>query len=310
LSPECRISWPVILGGPSLSSTARAPLPPGPQAGRPPGSPCSIADTLACMTMLGVVGRSLRATMELALPTTCGGCGAPGGRWCPLCARETGRQGAYRDGPRQVGPTPRPVGYPPTWAATPYDASVRAALVAFKDGDRRDLAAAVLGPMLSEAMGAALAADPSLREVLRSGNGPVLVIPVPSSPSAVHRRGDAPLELLTRAAVAQSARPRCELLVSPALRIRRRVADQAGLNHEQRAANLEYAMQVRRRWRASISGGVSCLLVDDVLTTGATLLEAARALRAGGAGHVAAAAVAATRRRTRPPDGADSDRDQ
>ena len=55
-------------------------------------------------------------------------------------------------------------------------------------------------------------------------------------------------------------------------------------------------MQVQPRWRDSIQG-IACLLVDDVLTTGATLVEAARALHEGGAGHVAAATVAATQRR-------------
>jgi predicted amidophosphoribosyltransferase len=149
--------------------------------------------------------------------------------------------------------------------------------------------------MLSDAMVAALAGDSRLRAVLGSGRGPVFVVPVPSSPAAVRRRGDAPLELLTHAAVAQTARPGRELVVSPALRLRRRVADQAGLNHRQRAGNLEHAMQVRPRWQASVRG-VACLLVDDVLTTGATLVEAARALREGGAGHVAAATVAATAR--------------
>ena len=83
------------------------------------------------------------------------------------------------------------------------------------------------------------------------------------------------------------------------LMVRRRVADQAGLDHVQRADNLERAMQVQPRWRASIHG-VATLLVDDVLTTGATLMEAARALSAGGASHVAAATVAATQRRGIP----------
>ena len=240
---------------------------------------------------------SLRASLEMALPTSCGGCGAAGPTWCATCVHEAHRA-TFPGGPRQVFPTPRPVGYPPTWAASAYDGAARAALVAFKDGDRRDLKT-VLGPMLSEAMAAALAGDPRLRAVLRSGNGPVFLVPVPSSPSALRRRGDAPLELLTRAAVRQVARRERDLVVTPALMLARRVADQAGLDHRQRATNLERAMRVRPRWRASVNG-VTCLLVDDVLTTGATLVEAARALRAGGADHVAAATVAATRRRGIP----------
>jgi predicted amidophosphoribosyltransferase len=243
---------------------------------------------------IAVVRRSLRAALEMALPTTCGGCGASGATWCPPCEYETG-QGAYRGGPRQVSPTPCPVGHPPTWATTLYDGAVRTALVAFKDADRRDLEA-VLAPLLSAAVAAALAGDPRLRSVLTAGHGPVLVVPVPSSPSAVRRRGDAPLALLTRSAVGRTAHPESEIVVASVLRLRRRVADQAGLNHLQRAANLERAMQVQPRWRSGIIGA-SCLLTDDVLTTGATLMEAARALRAAGAGHVAAATVAATQRR-------------
>jgi predicted amidophosphoribosyltransferase len=153
--------------------------------------------------------------------------------------------------------------------------------------------------MLAGAIEVALSADPQLRAVLAADNGPVFVVPVPSSPAAVRRRGDAPLELLTRAAVREVGRASRDLIVTPALRLRRRVADQAGLDHRQRADNVECAMQVRPQWRASIAG-VRCLLVDDVLTTGATLVEAARALRAGGAGSVAAATIAATQRRGIP----------
>ena len=249
------------------------------------------------MTWSAIARRSLVATLELALPTTCGGCGAPGATWCAVCANEAD-DATYQRGAREVCPTPCPVGYPPTWAASPYDAAVRAALVAFKDGDRRDLVA-VLAPILSMALSGALAGDRDLRTVLASGNGPVFVVPVPSSPAAVRRRGDAPLELLTGAAVRGLGLSEGELIVTAALRLRRRVADQAGLDHRQRANNLERAMQVRPRWRACIRG-VSVILVDDVLTTGATLGEAARALRAGGAGHVAAATVAATQRRGIP----------
>jgi predicted amidophosphoribosyltransferase len=254
--------------------------------------------------MIDAVRRSLRATLEMALPTTCGGCGTPGPTWCATCGQET-REATYAGGSRQVHPTPCPEGLPTTWAAMPYDGAVRAALVAFKDADRRDLQS-VLAPMLAGAMAAALAGDRHLGDLLVSGNGPVFVVPVPSSPAAIRRRGDAPLELLTRAAAAHlgpAVRAEGQLVISPALRLRRRVADQAGLDHRQRAANLERAMQVQPRWQDSLQG-VTCLLVDDVLTTGSTLVEAARALRAGGAAHVAAVTVAATQRRGIPSAGA------
>lgn len=252
------------------------------------------------MILIGAIRHSLRATLEMALPTACGGCGAPGGTWCAACRDET-VQVTYPGGWRQVRPKPCPAGCPPTWAATPYDGVARAALVAFKDGDRRDLKT-VLAPMLSGAMAGALAQDPRLEAAARCGPGAVFVVPVPSSPSAVRRRGDAPLELLTRAAVGQGDLFQAQLIFTPALRLRRRVADQAGLNHGQRAANLEHAMAVRPRWHVRVRG-TTCLLVDDVMTTGATLVEAARALRAGGAVHVAAATVAATQRHGMPDSG-------
>ena len=249
------------------------------------------------MTLIRIAGRSLAATLELALPTTCGGCGQAGVAWCSACSEEAGLA-TYSGGSRNVTPTPCPAGFPPTWAASPYGATVRAALVAFKDRDRRDLVG-VLAPLLAGSMAASLAGDPHLRAVLASGNGPVFVIPVPSSPAAVRRRGDAPLELLAREAVRQVGLSGRELVLAPALRLRRRVADQAGLDHSHRADNLERAMDVQRRSRASVLG-VTALLVDDVLTTGATIMEAARALRSAGAIHVAAATVAATQRRGIP----------
>lgn len=245
------------------------------------------------MTLIGIARRGLAASFELALPTTCGGCGVPGATWCPGCSRDVGG-GSFPGGPRQVWPNPCPVGYPPTWAASPYDGAARAALVAFKDGNRRDLLT-VLALMLSGSVAAALAGDQRLRAAVASGNGPVFVVPVPSSPAAVRRRGDVPLERLIRAAVGGVTLGERDVIVAPALWVRRRVADQAGLDHRQRATNVERAMQVQPRWQASIRG-VTCLLGDDVLTTGATLVEAARALRAGGADHVAAATVAATQR--------------
>jgi predicted amidophosphoribosyltransferase len=85
------------------------------------------------------------------------------------------------------------------------------------------------------------------------------------------------------------------LRVVPALRHRRAVADQSGLDAAARAANLAGALEVRSRWRGEIAGA-ACLLVDDVMTTGATLAEAADAIRRAGGHPFGVAVVAATER--------------
>ena len=78
------------------------------------------------------------------------------------------------------------------------------------------------------------------------------------------------------------------------------MADQAHLDRGARAANLAGAMVVREAVCPVVQGAV-CVLADDVVTTGATLAEGARALREAGAGHVVAVTVAATPRRRAAP---------
>lgn len=252
---------------------------------------------------------ALRQLADLALPAECGGCGEPGASWCASCGRAA--TGAlFAGGPRRVRPEPCPPGLPRTWALGPYAGPWRAALVAFKDADRRDLGV-VLAPALACSLARAVAdvaglpgtppGDGECRDLVDG----VLVVPVPSSRSARRRRGDAPLEQVARAAVRLLTQvpesvgvrsPLPGLVLAPALRLRRRVADQAGLDRRRRAANLEGAMEITPVDRDRVRS-VRCVLVDDVLTTGATLSEAARALAAAGAGPVTAAAIVATRRR-------------
>ncbi|MGP4031346.1 ComF family protein [Pseudarthrobacter sp. 1C304] len=72
-------------------------------------------------------------------------------------------------------------------------------------------------------------------------------------------------------------------------------AGQKGLGRGERAERVRGSMRVRRGPFAPDVRGVPCIIVDDVLTTGATLAEAARALRAGGALVRGAVVLAATR---------------
>ena len=237
-----------------------------------------------CATALGTLA-------ALALPAACASCGAADEPVCRACRHEVSAA-VWVDGPRMVRPRPCPEGMPRVWGSAPYGGALGHLVTAYKDDDRRDLAA-LLAPLLAAAVDAAIRGS-AARSTLAQGDGPVLVVPAPTSRQARRRRGDAPLLGLVRGAVAGYAQT--EVLCADALRLRRRVADQAGLTAKQRRANLEQAIEVRKRWSPSVAGAV-CVVADDVLTTGATLVEAARALRREGAREVVAATICATPRR-------------
>ena len=121
-----------------------------------------------------------------------------------------------------------------------------------------------------------------LAPLLRASAAAVIVR-VPSSRAAVRRRGFVPLEQIAA---------RARLCTTGGLRVVRPVADQRGLDEASRHRNAEGSMRVRR-----VVAGLRVLVVDDVVTTGATLHEAAAALRAAGAVSVVAATVLQTPRR-------------
>ena len=244
-----------------------------------------------------VLQQTAGALTDLALPTACGGCGIPGERWCPRCAGAV--SAAARGTP--WSPTPPPPGMPAVWAAVPYAVPVRPALVAWKDEGRRDLTP-VLAVLLATSVAAAVAAPGSpLTRAVAAGEQ-VPVVPAPSGRASVRHRGDRPVQLLVDRLLTAPVRA-AGLRGVPALAVARTVQDQAGLGAEERAHNLRGAMVVPRRHRPAVRGRC-VLLVDDVVTTGATLAEGARALRAAGARTVVAAVVAATVRRSAAGSGA------
>ncbi|CCG04929.1 ComF family protein [Blastococcus saxobsidens] len=224
----------------------------------------------------------LAALADLVLPRTCAGCGVPGAMLCPRCA-------PLLAAPRLAEPRRFPAGFPPTVAAGAYAGPVRPAINAFKEQGRAELAAP-LGAALALAVAA-----------VRLGAGapsrpPVVLVPVPTSPAAVRARGRDHVRELTARAIAELRAAGVPATGCRALRRRGRIRDSAALSASQRRANLAgtFALDARRR-----PAGALLVLVDDVVTTGATLTEAASVLAAGlppGGFPVLAAVVAATPR--------------
>lgn len=100
------------------------------------------------------------------------------------------------------------------------------------------------------------------------------LIPAPSRPENFSRRGFHPMLLLAK----EISRKHSNLVVLNCLNFARQVQDQVGLTATERIANLQSSMQLNQQ----VSGKL-CYLLDDVVTTGATALEAARVLHLGGA---------------------------
>ena len=217
------------------------------------------------------------AALDLLLGGGCVGCGRPGRSLCPPC-----RAGLPRT-PRLLWPDPVPPGLAPPWSAAAYDGVVRAALLAHKERHVTGLAHPLAGLLA--------------RAVVAASDGPVLLVPVPGRPGVARARGHEPLLTVCRRAV----RLVPGATLAPVLRSRGGVVDQAGLSAAERAANLAGSMWCPSAAVRRVAGRPARAVVcDDVLTTGATVREAQRALAAAGVDVVAAATVAATVRR-RPP---------
>ncbi|KUM68762.1 ComF family protein [Streptomyces curacoi] len=231
---------------------------------------------------------------DLVLPAECGGCGRPRTVLCPGC-----RAVLSGTAPSRVRPVPQPPGLPEVHAAARYADEVRAVLLAHKERGALALTAP-LGTALAGAVRAGLreagaqgggasgrAVRPRGYRVSADGSGPrfwgvgapVLLVPVPSARGAVRARGHDPARRIALAAAGELRRGGTPARVLAVLRQRRAVADQSGLNSRQRLDNLADALTVAPGGARLLAGG-PVVLVDDLMTTGASLAEAARAVRA------------------------------
>lgn len=226
--------------------------------------------------------RGWRDLTDLVLPAECGGCGDGRAVLCPRCRTALG--GAA---PRRVRPVPEPPGLPVVHAAAPYADEVRAALLAHKERGMLALTAP-LGAALAGAVRAGLwesgAGDGDGFSGPGRGPVPALLVPVPSARRAVRTRGHDPARRIALAAAGELRRTGVSARVSAVLRQRHAVADQSGLDARQRLDNLAGALAVVPGGARLLRGGGTVVLVDDLMTTGASLTEAARAVRAATAG--------------------------
>jgi predicted amidophosphoribosyltransferase len=235
----------------------------------------------ARLAIVKVVG----SVLELLLPSRCAGCGRSDGAefrlrgLCQPCVAAV----------RQSVPMSWELAVPGTWNVVPsfaagaYDDVIRAALLDYKEGGRLCLRRELGGCLAVSVFGAVGSDDSSF-----------LLVPVPSATATRRARGHDPVGAMAATAANYLRAIGLEVEVRAELRQRRAVADQSGLDVDARRANLGGALAVRR---PALVRGRRVVIVDDIVTTGATAAEAARALTHAGALVIGVACVAATIRR-------------
>ena len=181
----------------------------------------------------------------LVAPPNCSGCGTPGIAWCAACAAITACPSWHQLGFR-------------VRADFEFAGPVRRTIIDWKDEHRTDARTRVVR-WFAEGLGALLEQQAN-----------AVLVPVPASPRSLRRRGEG---VLARAVC--DAMPYAE--VRQWLRPARNRDDQSRLGRLDRAANVASSMQ----WIGPTDRPI--IIVDDILTTGATLRESARAMRDAGA---------------------------
>lgn len=218
---------------------------------------------------LGLTLRTALAdALALLLPVDCAGCDEPDVTLCGVCRRAL--RPHVTVGARGLR----------VWSGLIFSDAPARTVRALKEEGRTGLARE-LAPALRAAVEAALEATGEAASTDQRPASDIVLVPVPTSRAAFRRRGYRVVELVARRAGLRTAR---------LLRPSRVTADQRGLGQDERRRNVAHSL------RAKGAAGLRIILLDDVVTTGATLGEAARALQAGGAEVLGAATIAATPR--------------
>jgi ComF family protein len=225
--------------------------------------------------------RVVTRTLDLLLPPRCLGCGAVvemQGRLCASCWRALAFLGppecrlcgypmphAIPEAPLCPACAAEPPVYDRARAVLRYDEASRRLILAFKHADRTDITP-TLGQWLARA-GSELVADADL------------LAPVPLHRWRLLRRGYNQAALLATALT----RGVGAVLVPDLLQRVRPTASQQGLGARARQENVTAGAFRLHPWHRRRVEGRRVLLVDDVLTTGATVGACARVLRRAGA---------------------------
>lgn len=213
------------------------------------------------MPLLSAALHAALDALAVLSPVQCAGCGAPDRGLCRAC------RASLAPHPHRLNTR----GGLLVVSALEYDGVARRVILALKEQGRTD-AAAALATALAAAIVAAAAAGVT---------GEVELVVPPPSRAGRRRRGFDPV----RALLAHAGLPH----PSPVLRRVRSTAAQKTLDREHRAANTVGALSARGSLK-----GRAFLVVDDVLTTGATLDETVRAISVAGGSVLVGAVVAFT----------------
>jgi predicted amidophosphoribosyltransferase len=223
---------------------------------------------------VGVTADFLWNLRDLVLSSRCAVCALP--------ADQPGRDMCRECRQQWHGPAFQARVHPTVYAARPYDRISQRVILAVKERGHH-----ALEPVIAEAI--AFASLPLLEDCSREA---VYLVPVPSRRSAIRKRGADVLWSIARQSASLLRAAGVSVEAQRILQHTRSVADQSGLNASQRIENLNGAMDlVSGIDRRALSRG-SIIVVDDLLTTGASIGEAVRVLAQ--VGRVAGGACAAS----------------